>query len=282
MTVGEVESGGIGAIGPEDEAAPPAKPDEKPRQRRPSPSRNPRLRLKAGLAYATHATCPTLEQLQRFAEFRGISVRTLERWSAEDGWNEERTAFLQATMREARGRLQNEIATDQIDAVRRLKEVEEMAFTKLHDDDLKPKSWEGVLGTLAQVTSKRLALQLEIAKHLEAPAKATLQLTQPVSQALEAGDAAEGSAPLAALSSGPSLQPGQWTEEQAAVVADALMAYERKKTHGDALPTLTESKPDAIISMDDDRPGLLDDEPKPAVTVETEAEDDDELRDLDR
>lgn len=124
---------------------------------------NGKLRLDAGLAYMTHPTGTTIEELHADPRFSVVSKRTLERWSSEDMWVERRTEFLQAWAEQAKQRLGTELTKARMQEMKDLQEVREIAMEKIRDEMTAPKSLEGMIKALVEIGKREEAVAVGVA-----------------------------------------------------------------------------------------------------------------------
>lgn len=107
--------------------------------------RNDGLRREAALAYISTPSCESLEALAEDPRFTGrVSVRTLERWCAEDKWVGERQQFLATTYAEMRRRAADALSQALVHDVNMLIDVRKQMHMLLMSGEILPKSYEGM------------------------------------------------------------------------------------------------------------------------------------------
>lgn len=111
-------------------------------------SKNARLRLDAGLVYMTDQEGMSIDDLSKDERFRGVSKRTLERWSKEDRWVERRSEFFEKWAAIARERLGSQLCQLRQQELTQLEEIQMLAMDKIRSELTGPKSWEGVVKVL--------------------------------------------------------------------------------------------------------------------------------------
>lgn len=108
------------------------------------------VRFHAGLFYASNLAGVSIDEMSKMEQFAGVTKRTLERWSAEDRWLEQRRDFQE----NVKAALTSEIFSKVMDIRRQQVEVMQQLFddavSKLLPDDANAvvpevKSYEGLL-----------------------------------------------------------------------------------------------------------------------------------------
>lgn len=115
---------------------------------------NAHVRILAGIEYATNPETPSIEQLHRDPRFSSVSLRTLERWAAEDRWTDRRREFVDKWTEYARAQLGTKLAQKRIQDLEMLEMLRQGAIDQLGDPELRPKSWEGVVALAAKLTNQ--------------------------------------------------------------------------------------------------------------------------------
>jgi len=124
--------------------------------------KNARLRATAGLRYVTDPTNPTLEKLHMDERFSKVSLKTLERWSREDRWMEQRQAFIARWTEQARERLGSRMAQERIAELDLLDDMRQMGLERLHESTTIPKSTEGMMKAILDIMKYKDELRTKI------------------------------------------------------------------------------------------------------------------------
>jgi hypothetical protein len=117
--------------------------------------RNDTLRRDTALAYISDPKCDSLAKLAQDSRFTGkVSLRTLERWCAEDRWPAARQNFLAETYKDMRQRMADTLTQALCADVQMLIEARDRARLLLMDETVRPKSFEGLLKSFVDLSRR--------------------------------------------------------------------------------------------------------------------------------
>lgn len=180
------------------------------------------LRVSAGLAYTTDIHGVSLRELSERQPFVGVvTLRQLERWSAEDNWVNRRRDILDNWRRVIEAKVGSEVVRKRVEDLMQMDTLAEKAMAKL-ESRLKAQSWEGVAQALIKLWQLRDQYREKIAAELIPAASPQSTLG--------------GSSPLGAL------PKPKFSVDEVRAAAHAVMAQRRAQMRATAAQMATDAK----------------------------------------
>lgn len=143
---------------------------------------DPVLRIEAAMHYVTDPALKSPRELANVEKFAHVPLDVLDGWARQDSWNTKRAGFMKKWAEQARKALGSRLNQLRIESLERLEEVQSMALDKLRNEELLPKSWEGVAGALIALSKTIEKTRESIAKDVLPEASATPVVESTVSK----------------------------------------------------------------------------------------------------
>lgn len=116
---------------------------------------NAHLRLEAAVSYIVDPSCSTVANMAKNEKFEGlVAASTLERWRRSDRWDHYRRKFFTAFLTEMTRAAGDEMISAKREELRQFRRLRDLAMAKATDPDVMPKSWEGVVRALVDISDR--------------------------------------------------------------------------------------------------------------------------------
>lgn len=113
------------------------------------------LRRMAAVEYATDQHQCSLAQLQSRPHYvNTVTLRTLEKWSVQDKWAEQRESFVRTWMSAVEQRMATALARQQIQQMESLEKILNKQIEKLTNEALTATTWEGAINGILRIMDK--------------------------------------------------------------------------------------------------------------------------------
>lgn len=113
------------------------------------------LYMEAAVAFITDPNCSTVKALCNNPRFLGrVHPNTLGRWRKDGKWDFYRKKFFSAWLRETTRTVGSELVDAKREELRQLRKIRELALLKLDDENVMPRSWEGVAKAFVEISRR--------------------------------------------------------------------------------------------------------------------------------